>query len=162
MIGWMLALGRAFAGEPTVVLDGAVVRGSAFIAAPPEALLAALSDPSWEGMIAGDGTRALLKGTMGSCQRVSYQTPNPVMDASYEVRRCPTADGWQMSLLSSPVLDSYRAQWRVVAEGAGSRVSFEVELSSSLWVPDSLVNSETVRSVEARLRAMDAWARARE
>lgn len=154
----LLTVGAALAEEPTVTVDGATVRGSAVLEVPATRFLAALRDPAWEGQVAGDGTEAHITGSEGGCQIVSYSSPNSVATATYVLRRCPTADGWESSLVRSNTFTAYRSRWTVTPAARACRVSFEVELSVSAWVPDSLVQSQTVQSIQRRLQALQAWA----
>lgn len=159
MVPLLLLLALAHADEPTALIDGTTVRGSAHLEVPPARVLAQLQDPVWESSLSATGTRVEVKGRTGECQHLALLSPNPVVDASYEVRRCPTEDGFQSTLITSAVLATYRARWRALPEGEGSRITYEVDLSSSLWVPETLVRSETRRSVLKMMTTMVAWAK---
>lgn len=149
----------ALAGEVTADVDGSVVRGTALVAVPPERILAEMKDPTWIGRVSGSNTQVTVTGTKGRCQSVSYLSPNAIIDAAYDVTRCPTADGWVGTLVSSTVFSDYRTQWRVVPHGDGAKMTYEVDLTTSLmWVPNSLVRSQTKASVRKMMQAMVDWA----
>jgi len=157
----LLLAGLARAEPPVVVADGTAVRSSFHLPVPPERLLIALQDPTWEARVAGEDTRVTPLGPDGVCQRVAYVSPNLVQDLHYELRRCPTADGFDSTLVASDGLASYHARWTVRPEGSGCRVDYLVDLTITLWaVPDSLVRAETRRGVAKRLAAIAAWAEA--
>lgn len=153
----LLAAGLALADDPSAVVEGSVVRGTAVLAVPPQTIIAQLSDPSWAGEVSGSNTQARVVSVLGPCQHVAYVSPNAILEARYELKRCPTADGWDDTLITSNAFSAYHATWRAVPEGEGARVTYEVDLSTSLWVPDSLVRGETRRSVLKMMRAMATW-----
>lgn len=154
----LLAIGLALANDATVTIEGTLVRGSAHLEVPPQRFIAQLGDPGWESTVSGTATRVEVKGRAGDCQLLALVSPNAVMDATYEVRRCPTADGWQSTLITSNVFSTYRSSWKAVPEGDGSRVTYEVDLTTSLWVPGSLVRSEIRRSVLQMMHRVVDWA----
>lgn len=160
MLALLLATSLSLAGEPAAVVEGDVVRGTARLAVPPQRFLDALRDPTWEARVSGSSTTAEVKGRDGACLHVAYVSPNPVVKAAYEVRRCPVPNGWQSTLLASNVFEGYRAAWHAVPDGDGAQITYEIELSTSLWVPNSLVRGETRKSVLKMMRAMAAWSAA--
>ena len=154
----LMSLSLALAADPTVEVEGNTIRGSVDIAVPAKRFLAELKDPEWESRVSGTSTRATLKGREGSCQQVAFVSPNPIIEARYEVKRCPTSDGWSASLIESNAFSTYASSWKVVDREGGASITYQVELETSLWVPNSLVRSETRRSVKKMLRSMAAWA----
>jgi hypothetical protein len=89
---------------------------------------------------------------------VGFLSPNAIFDAKYEVRRCRTETGWENTLVSSNAFETYRAGWQVVAHPEGTLATYEVDLTTSLWVPNSLVRGETRRSIRQLLKAIVQWA----
>lgn len=156
----LLLASLALAEDPSAVVEGTVVRGTALIAVSPARFLAQLEDPAWESRISGSGTRVEVKGRAGDCLDVAFVSPNAILEARYELRRCPQPDGVRSTLLTSNAFSAYTSRWRASTEGAGARVTYEVDLTTSLWVPNSLVRSETRRAVLKLMRAIAAWSEA--
>lgn len=148
----------ALATEPTAVIDGTVVRGSAWLAVDAGHFLDALEDPVWESRVSGSGTRVAVLGRDGDCMDLSIVSPNVIHEARYELRRCRAADGVVSTLVSSNTFSAFTARWRAVPESGGARVTYEVDVTPSLWVPDALVRAETRRAVLKLLRGLTTWA----
>ncbi len=156
---WILAATAAWAGGPKVEIDGTAVRGSVHMVVTPSVVLEALQDPAWEGRIQQSRTETTVTAREGTCHQVAYVVPHPIMTTSYELKRCRVDDGWQVSLVASDSFDRYQARWWAVPEGSGSKVTFQVDLDSSIsWVPNSLVRGEMRKSVRKLLAAMSDWA----
>jgi hypothetical protein len=151
----------ALAQDLDVVVDGDVVRGTAHVDVTAVRFLTELKDPGWIGRMSGTGTTAEVLGKDGDCLRVAYVSPNLILTARYTVKRCMTSDGVRISLIESNTFSAYETTWRVVPEGEGARITYEVDLTSSLrWVPNSLVRSETRRSIHKTLKQLVKWAAA--
>lgn len=154
----LLGPATARAEGPTVTVQGATVHGSMYLDVPPQRFIDALQDPAWEGRVGANGTTAEIKGRIGPCQHVAYVAPNPILTATYELERCPRPDGWESSHLTSNAFHAYHSRWRAVPEGTGARVTYEVTMDVSLWVPDSFVRGATRKSLGKMLERMVAWA----
>ena len=156
MIG-LLAAAVAVAGGATTV-DGDVVRGLVHLPVPAERVLAGLRDPTWEIRIAAEHTDVDVQGPDGACTIVSYVTPNPILEARYTLRRCPTATGWVSTLVEANAMSAYRSAWTVEPADGGCQVAYEVEVHSAVWVPDALVRRQTQQAIEGRMDALRSWA----
>jgi hypothetical protein len=150
--------GWAAAGEVSTEVVGSLVRGQAVLAVPPARFLAELEDPAWVSRVSQSKTQVSVVGPDGACTRVAFLSPNAIFDARYEVRRCRTPHGWENALLTSNAFETYRAGWHVAPHPEGTLATYEVDLTTSLWVPNSLVRGETRRSIRKLLKAIASWA----
>ncbi|MCB9666438.1 MAG: hypothetical protein H6732_20175 [Alphaproteobacteria bacterium] len=157
----LLLASLALADEPTAVVDGTTVRGTAHLAVAPGVVLDALADPAFESRIQQSRTTTTVTVREGACHQAAYVVPHPIMTARYELRRCRTDAGWDVSLVSSDSFHTYQGSWRAVPEGEGARLTFEVDLTSSIrWVPESIVRGEMRKSVRQLMAALAAWSEA--
>lgn len=153
----LLLLVAALADEPTATVDGGKVIGSAHLNVTPDKVIAALGDPAWEHRVSGSTTTSNVLAREGTCHNVAYVSPHPIFEANYDLRRCAVADGWSVTLLRSNAFSTYKARWKAVPEGTGSRLTYEVDLDTSLWFPDSLVRGEMKKSVLKMMKAIAGW-----
>ena len=160
----MLALTLAFLANaadlppPTATVqdDGSVI-GSVELAVPPETLRARLADPAWLPTISKDGTTVTLTGKEGGCQLIKSESPNVVMTARYTPRRCPTADGYQSTLIEGNAFDTYATSWSIIPTETGARATYKVSLTTSLWVPNSMVRRTTRNTIQEMLVNLQTW-----
>jgi len=151
--------GTAHAAEPpsvTIQDDGAVV-GVVDLAVAPDVLRTRMQDPSWLPTISGDGTTVTVTRTDGACQILHSESPNAVMTARYDTRRCPTDTGFASTLLDSNAFKSYATSWTFEPTATGTRATYRVALSTSLWVPNGVVRRTTRGAIQDMLENLQAW-----
>jgi ribosome-associated toxin RatA of RatAB toxin-antitoxin module len=152
---WTLLVTAALAVPPSAVLtDSGAVVGTVSVTTAPTEMMRLLGDPTWVAGVGGAGTRVTVKSHEGSCLIADYVSPSSVMEVTYTVKQCPTTTGYVATMITSNAFHSYRTEWKVEAEGAGSRLTYRLELDSKLWVPESLVTSTTRRSVEKLMQRL--------
>lgn len=155
---WTLLLATALASDPTaVVTDAGVVRGTVALPVPPEVLVRELADPGWVATLYDGGTEVKVIGPDGPCLAVDYVSPNPIVTVSYRVRHCTTPTGATGALIASEAFSAYATSWVVVPKDGGLHATYEVDLTTSLFIPQSFVRSATRTSVKKLMGALDAW-----
>ena len=70
---------------------------------------------------------------------VDQTSPSVFLEVRYATRQCPTADGVRSTLLSSNAFTAYTTSWRVVPEGAGSRIEYRLAMKTKLSIPQSWI-----------------------
>lgn len=152
--------GAADLAAPTVTIhDNGSVVGLVDLGVTPEQVQSALSDPTWLPTITGDGTRVTLQGTDGGCQLLASESPSAIMTARYETRRCPTDTGFQSTLRSSNAFKTYATSWTFTPTAQGTRATYRLDMTTSLWVPNSVVRRATRNALEDMLTQLQAWSK---
>ena len=138
----------ALAGAPTaVVLPSQAVEGTAWVALTPADALQRLSDPTWVSRIDGGATVVSVRSKEGDCVVADYASPSTLMTVRYTVRQCPTGHGYRSTLVSSSDFASYVSEWSVAADGAGSTLTYRVQLAPAFPVPVSFITGTMRRDV---------------
>lgn len=154
-MSWLLAIAVASAADPVVdVTPPDTVVGVFDVRAAPDAVRAHLEDPAWVANVDGGKTKVTVVSREGRCMVADFVSPSPLITVEYRVRRCALDDGYEAKMLTSNAFKAYRVRWEVApdAEGEGSRVTYTIQLTTSLWgVPNSLVTSSTRKSVQRML-----------
>lgn len=145
---WWALVAVSFAGEPASWLnDSGGVTGTVSVPASPSATLALLSDPIRLSAVDGGETKVVMVSREGSCAVYDYTSPSVMSDIKYRVRQCPRADGVEAVLVQSDAFSAYRARWTLTPEGSGTLVRYDLDMSVSMMVPNSLVQATTKRAV---------------
>lgn len=153
-----LLLSAALAADPVaVVTDAGLVRGTVSVPVPAAVVVGQLADPGWVATLYDGGTEVSVVGPDGDCLVVDYVSPSAFLAVKYKVRHCPTRTGTQATLLESNAFSSYGTTWRVEPTAAGSNLVYELELVTTLMVPQSFVRSATRKSVQKLMEALDGW-----
>jgi carbon monoxide dehydrogenase subunit G len=154
---WMLLAAALASTPPTAVLtDDGAIEGVATVAAPPDRVKAQLADPAWVAKVGGGPTTVELAATEGNCLVLDYTSPNAIMTARYRVRQCPGRSGPVATLVESNTFLSYRTEWKVEPDGAGSLLTYRLELEPKVLIPTSLVRRASRSSVEELMVALVA------
>ena len=124
---------------------------------PVEVVRANMQDPGWLPKVTGSSTQVTVTGMDGTCQLVSSVSPNAIMTAKYQTRRCPTASGFASTLRDSNCFDRYRTSWSFQPSGAGTLATYVVSLDTSLWVPNSVVRRTTRSEIAKMLGKLQDW-----
>lgn len=141
----MLLVGAAYAGAPAaVVLPSQGVEGTVSVALTPAEALARLADPTWVRGIDAGGTTVVVTGHEGECLLADYVSPSALMTVRYTIRQCPTGHGYRSTLVSSDTFSTYVSEWTVAPDGAGSLLTYRVDLTPRLPLPLSFITG-TIR-----------------
>ncbi len=170
MLGLLFALGslpRADAAEPPAQTFARTPAGGwqTVLAFPaPEAdVRAALADPIAAARFSPD-ISAVTYLERGVCSTLRAVTSG-FASVSYVYRRCPTADGWHETLVSSDDLDAYEVRWGFAPRGTSTVVTYMVRIDPHLPAPDFLLarqmRSSISRIVSGLYRAVTAGMDAR-
>jgi len=152
-----VGFGVAHAAEPTVTLASpGHIDASVWVDAAPRDVLAALSDGALLASLAPDVIDAQAQAD-GACVGLSVTSRGLLSPVTLRTRRCPTASGWQETLVTSGVFERFDTAWTVSPEGTGSRVDYRVAVEVPAWVPMSVLHSRLTASVTATMRAVSAW-----
>lgn len=158
----LLGAGPVLAGAPDRIdecvraRDG-LVTCEAWTALSVPQLRAVVDDPEW----LTPGVLEVTHAPRGRCEVVTVLTEGLWRPLSYTAQRCPIDDGWRETLVSSPDFDGYFAEWHLVPEGEGTRVTFQVRLDIKLPVPDRLVDNGLMSSTRDTVVLLLAEARER-
>jgi hypothetical protein len=141
-------------GAPGVA-RAAVVEMTQDVAASPADVRAWLADPVRVARLSPDVYDAtIVTREPGGCAVVDVTTRGLIAPMHYRARHCPTADGWQNTLVSSPDFVSNSSRWTVTATPEGARIAFHMEVSPKTFVPDTIVRGASQSSVRAHLKAV--------
>lgn len=152
---WGLLLTVAMGVEPTAwVGDDGVVSGMVTVAAPRAAVLAVVADP--ERIAAVDGDDAVVERVIpdGACLLVDYRSQAMIGEVRYRVRQCPTATGVLSTLVRSEVLTAYWARWTLTPEGAGTRVRYDIAMTTHMRLAHGIVQQVTRRAVRRMMEGL--------
>ena len=143
---------------PTVTVRGTGdVEGVVTLPIPVETLRAKLVDPQFLPRVSGDGTTVTVAGREGDCLILDSVSPSSVVEVRYRVRRCPTATGFHIALVSSPSFDAYSTEIRLSPAGAGTELRYHLRVDPSFPVPAFVINSGTRDGIDRLLRGLEAW-----
>ena len=148
----------AAAGPPVLTTSGDALTGVVEIDASPQVIKGVLADPTSLPRISGDGTEVTILSQDGACQVLQSVSPSAFITVRYKTRRCPTSTGFQSTLIESNAFSSYDTSWVVEPSGSGSRVTYRIELVSTLWVPRGVVRRGVRNGIESFLSNMQGWA----
>ena len=81
----------------------------------------------------------------GKCEKVKLKTRGLIAPFVLETRRCPTANGWRETLVTSDNFVEYWNEWTVKAQGDGALVTFKTRTLPNVAVPESIILSQTRR-----------------
>lgn len=150
-----LLLGAALAAEVTIDDQGAVV-GTLVTPVPVDTLRARLADPTWLPTVSQDGTQVAIAAREGDCVVLDSVSPS-VITVRYRTRQCPTADGFTYTLVQSDNFSAYAASWTFAATPAGTRATYRVAVTSTLWLPDAIVRHATKSGIAQMVGRLEAW-----
>lgn len=150
-----LLLTAALAVDPTATAPSSqAVVGTVSVASPADEVRRLLADPVRLSQLDGGTTKVTIRAREGSCVIADYLSPSFLMDVVYAVKQCPTTEGNAATLLSSNAFSSYRTEWKVQPEGAGSLITYRIDIDSSLMVPDSMVVGATKKAVQKLMETL--------
>ncbi|MCB9684926.1 MAG: hypothetical protein H6738_15590 [Alphaproteobacteria bacterium] len=145
----LFAVSVALAAPPEVERrdDGTFVGQVVVDGADPEVVRAKLADPVWLATTTGGATQVTATEAQGTCLRTSRLTHNAIKDVVYVVDRCPTADGFAETLVSSNAFDTYTSSFSVRPDPAGARIVYTIDMKTSLMVPQFVVDQQTRKGI---------------
>lgn len=151
----LFALPAAAGGDASATVEDGVVIGSVAVEAAPEAVRSKLGDPRWVTTL-GDGNTEIEELTKdGDCNVVAYVSHHPIATARYRVRQCPAADGYRTSLVESEAFSTYAQSWTLAEEGGGTRVTYRIDIVSTLPVPKWVVRQTMKSQVLGMMERLD-------
>lgn len=153
----MLALvALAQAVEPTQSPDGAWTAEVVW-PVPLARVRAVLADPVALARFAS--TNVVTPIAPGRCPR--YRVVTGVFFAvSYDMERCPRADGYHESLVASSALATCEVDWTAVEAPGGTRITYRIDVRPTFPAPDFLIDRETRSNVVALFNWLEAEVRA--
>lgn len=156
----LLVLGAAAPSEVTAaekamvwtrVTDEGEVIALAKIPASAAAVREVLANAERSHMLAST-TIEVAATPEGACSRVKLKVRGVLSPFHLETRRCPTATGFQETLVASSDFLAYYNEWTIQETGDGVLVSFRSRSLPDVAVPESLILSQT-RKVLAKVLA---------
>ena len=149
---WVMA---GWAAEPPEVsaTESGAMRGSVEVSADVDAVRALIRDPVALARIV-DGEVQVSTQDDGDCKRVTTTAPHPLMSVTYTTRSCPTETGVQDALVESSQLSTFQAEWKVEPLGAGSRITYQLDVRPKVPVPSFMVRRSARKGVVDSLVAV--------
>ncbi len=143
-----------FAAEPSepTVAGESTVSTVVIIAADPATVRAALADPLSASALSGDVLDAKVLAKEGDCSLVQITTRGMTSPLVYIARRCPTADGFRETLVSTDDFDSQSTSWKLLSVAGGTQVTLQVRSEPRLPVPQRLINAAVGSSAVQTLK----------
>ncbi|MCO4771023.1 MAG: hypothetical protein KDA24_13395 [Deltaproteobacteria bacterium] len=139
----------------TEIDDTGTVVGTVTLASAPSAVLAKVSDPAWVARLGGgDSTTVEVASTDGDCQILDYVSEHPIATAEYRVRQCLLEGGTRTRLVESEAFSTYEQSWTVSPSGAGTHVTYRLQVVSTLPVPQWMVRRSTKSSVHKLMKRL--------
>ncbi|MBX2802075.1 MAG: hypothetical protein KTR31_30620 [Myxococcales bacterium] len=155
---WWVLAATAMASDVTVSRTGSVVLGSVELDVPAEPLQALVRDPVAVAAATGSDMRYTALGQQKGCQELELGIPTFLGLIGGVVRACDTAEGSAVTMLQSKSFKTYAYTWIVEPLGAErSKLTYRMEVESSLPVPRSMMWRQTSRGVEDALTALQSW-----
>lgn len=162
MLALLLALVASAADlpDPTVTIedDGTIV-GTVHLAVSPDKVRTAMADPGWMAKLTGGRTKVTVEGKDGDCLLVASESPNSIMTARYWTRRCPTPTGYAATLRDSNCFKTYGASWDFTEHASGAVGTYRISLTTSLWIPNSVVLNKTSAAIQDMLADLQQWSK---
>lgn len=149
---WWWTLGLALAGPPSAEVVGDEIVAQVSVATPVDQTRARVTDPAWITRVEGGGSETRVVGQDGDCQLIETMSPSVFLAVTYTTRQCPTEDGARASLVTSNTFERYATSWRVVPEGAGSRIEYRLTMVTRLSMPQSWINNTGRKRIEALMK----------
>lgn len=112
---------------------------------PEAAVRAALVDPLVAARLSPD-ISGISYVERGACSTLRSVTSG-FASVSYVYRRCPTANGWHETLVSSEDLDAYEVRWTFTQRGASTEVAYMVRIDPTLPAPAFLLGRQMRSSI---------------
>ena len=149
----LVHLAQAAPGEPSLPVVGADagIRTDVVVAATPDQIRAAMADPVAAIELCADVISARVVGRSGDCSILLVTTRGLVAPLGFMTRRCPTAEGWAETLVSSDDFDRQDTTLRLEPVSGGTRIVLEVHSEPRLPLPRRLLQSEIAKSTVATL-----------
>jgi hypothetical protein len=146
----------ALASDPAPVVatgDDGTVTATIHLEAAPDQVRTALADPVAAAHLTPEVLDIHALPTDGGCVLMDVQTTGLWNPMCYRARRCPTASGWRVDLVSSDSFESMHSEWKLVPSASGTDVTLTVhsEIGS---IPDALVEKGTEKSLKNTLLAL--------
>lgn len=146
----------ALAVPPEVVVQADhAVHGVVEVAASPEIVRARIADPRWVARVDGSGTKVELVADAPvqreGCVVTDRSTPNAIATVRSRIEQCPTASGFVETLVASKSFDAYRVDWTLEPHGTGTRITYHLAMSTSMMVPQFVIDSQSRKAIEAML-----------
>lgn len=150
----LLLVGAALAGsapsEPTIQSDG-TVRSDVFVASDAASVKRVIGDVVATAGLCPDviSARVIERGT---CDLVEVTTRGMTSPLTYRVKRCPTADGFNETLVSSDDFTDVKVDWQIQSVEGGTRVTYTIRTSPDIPVPQRIISSLTAKSAVTALK----------
>lgn len=140
-------------GQPSepVIQSDATVRSEVVIAADIASVKAALADPLAAAKLCPDIVSARVI-ERGACDVVEISTRGMSAPLVYRVKRCPTADGFHETMVSSDDFDDVKIDWQLTAVQGGTRVTYSIRTLPDVPVPQRIISSLTAKSAVTTLK----------
>lgn len=153
---WLL-LTLAVAADPSAWTEGNVVHGTVTVPVSATTIRGHMADPLWLPKLDDSKTEVTVRSKDGACLILDCVSPSALLTVQYSVRRCPTADGFEATLLESNAFSSYTARWSIVDEGDGARMSYALDAVTSLPVPQSWARGGMKKAISKLMKRLDEW-----
>lgn len=142
----------AWSGPPDVaVRDDHSIVGVVVVNAPPALVRDRIADPKWVAKVDGSGTEVVFVEHRGPCVVSDRASPNAISTVRSRVEQCPTPTGYVESLVASKSFDSYRVLWTFEPDGAGTRITYDLAMSTSMMVPQFVIDQQARKGVHSML-----------
>jgi hypothetical protein len=159
MMTWWILAGTAGANmpEPEVHVDGeGRVVAVVTVQATPERVRTILADTAGALKELSPNTLSVEVTPDGPCERVNRQTRGIFQPLTLRSKRCPTADGWEETLMESDDFEHYEALWRVRSTESGTEVTYRIATVLTAPVPQLLVRQNLKQAAGTILQGLVA------
>jgi hypothetical protein len=145
--------GSAAAAEPTKAADGSICMRVVIPAS--ESDIRSEIDTATEANSLVGSAKLISAEPDGNCERLTYQTPGLISSLTYVARRCPTADGWEETLVSSDDFADNQSSWRLREVEGGTEIDYRVRVRLNLPVGQSIVDAKIAQSIKRAIEQLE-------
>lgn len=144
----------AQAAEPVVQSDGSVMM-SVVLPATESEVRAQLDTAAEASALHGDAT-IVSQERQGACEQSTFKTRGLLSSIYYVAKRCPTADGWKQTLISSDTFEHNEAEWSLHPVEGGTELRYRIRVSLDLPVGQGMVNAQISDSMSRAVERLEA------
>lgn len=150
----MAGMFSAQAAEPTTASDGSVCMRVVIPAS--EADIRREIDTAREANALVASADLVKVEPDGNCERLTYKTPGLLSSMTYIARRCPTADGWVETLISSDDFAENHSSWRLREVEGGTEIDYRVRVRlNNIPVGQAMVDAQIAKSIQRAIERLE-------
>jgi len=146
-------LNTASAAEPTKASDGSICMR--VIIPASEADIRQQIDTANEANSLVGSAKITGSEKVGDCERLTYKTPGLITSLTYTAMRCPTASGWEETLVESDSFTDNRSSWTLRPVEGGTEIDYRVRVRLNIPVGQSMIDAQIAQSLKRAIERLE-------